>query len=337
MVTGETSYINDFANLPKELAIKPQSSEFQLALIDMNLYCDNFPLETSEDKVSKIKPSAPENKSISSQPVTNDTKMSESNVDNEDEPKSVQKKKTKVKRIKTPTTPKVEKTIKIINEDDAIFDKANTLFDLKCASEGQDFPTTSTPVGNQANSEQVLDSAAIDKLDEEHTQLALSELKPLVTKALKSSQSYVTIGTTSCLMGKATLNNEFKASSLPSSSTVKYVIPETSSSDKILNMERILGYKGGPAVLLYDTRMLLLATGPLLIMIDLDKANSTWPTHGLWRAFKPTPSSQQKGTGYRQSFLRGHVNEICSVEVSRLLIILGIYTLLIVLQTSLGL
>jgi hypothetical protein len=35
-------------------------------------------------------------------------------------------------------------------------------------------------------------------------------------------------------------------------STVKYVVPDTLASDRLLQMERLLGYSGGPAVLLYE-------------------------------------------------------------------------------------
>jgi len=37
-------------------------------------------------------------------------------------------------------------------------------------------------------------------------------------------------------------------------STLRYYIPETVSTDRICTLERILGYAGGPAVLLYESK-----------------------------------------------------------------------------------
>ena len=37
--------------------------------------------------------------------------------------------------------------------------------------------------------------------------------------------------------------------------SLRYFIPETISSDRILSLERLLGYTGGPAVLLYDSKL----------------------------------------------------------------------------------
>lgn len=35
-------------------------------------------------------------------------------------------------------------------------------------------------------------------------------------------------------------------------STVKYMVPETQPADRLLQLERLLGYNGGPACLLYE-------------------------------------------------------------------------------------
>jgi len=37
-------------------------------------------------------------------------------------------------------------------------------------------------------------------------------------------------------------------------STLRYYIPETVSTDRIFTLERILGYTGGPAVILYESK-----------------------------------------------------------------------------------
>eukprot|EP01032_Pedospumella_encystans_P017145 gene17145-19547_t len=103
---------------------------------------------------------------------------------------------------------------------------------------------------------------------------------------------------------------------------VKYTIPETLPGDRVLQLERLLGYSGGPAVLLYEGRMLLLATGSLLVMVDLDKEDRPVPTNGLFRAFKSVTSlgtsvaGSDRELGFKQSFLRGHAHPIGLIEVS---------------------
>lgn len=114
--------------------------------------------------------------------------------------------------------------------------------------------------------------------------------------------------------------------------TVRYNVPDVPTSDKLLCLERLLGYNGGAAVLLFGGQMLLYATGPLIVMIDIsDKDGSSDAaaarTGGLWRAFGPGSSSSSSCSnhpvaslsypeGYRQAFLRGHSNHVGIIEVS---------------------
>ena len=66
------------------------------------------------------------------------------------------------------------------------------------------------------------------------------------------------------------------------------VVPETKNSEKILQLERVLGYSGGPALLLYDGKMLVTASGSLLVLIDTQGTAgvASAETPGLWRYFR---------------------------------------------------
>jgi hypothetical protein len=70
--------------------------------------------------------------------------------------------------------------------------------------------------------------------------------------------------------------------------------------------------------------MLLLATGPLLIMIDLDREGKHLPKFGMFRAFRSvsgtgtSASCGDRALGFKQSFLRGHTNPVGLIEVGTL-------------------
>ena len=69
--------------------------------------------------------------------------------------------------------------------------------------------------------------------------------------------------------------------------------------------------------------MLLLSTGALLIMIDLDREGKALPKFGLFRAFRSVSGAaaaavglaDPPNVGFKQSFLRGHTNPIGLIEV----------------------
>ena len=67
--------------------------------------------------------------------------------------------------------------------------------------------------------------------------------------------------------------------------------------------------------------MLLLATGSLLVMVDLDRESKPVPKNGLFRAFRSittlgtSVAANDKALGFKQSFLRGHRNPIGLIEV----------------------
>ena len=70
--------------------------------------------------------------------------------------------------------------------------------------------------------------------------------------------------------------------------TVHPAVPETKNSEKILQLERVLNYSGGPCLLLYGGTMIVIASGSLLVLIDTQGtagvANADTP--GLWRHFR---------------------------------------------------
>lgn len=129
------------------------------------------------------------------------------------------------------------------------------------------------------------------------------------------------------------------------SSTLSSSSSTTSSSTngKLLTLDHQLNYKGGPAAIIYDGSMLVYATGPQVVLIDLIshtlKDNQTRPTNGFWKAFHykyhNNPSLQQIKFNnrendenndenidenvinpYPQAFLKGHTNNINQIKVS---------------------
>ena len=137
----------------------------------------------------------------------------------------------------------------------------------------------------------------------------LSQALSTPRHTLKAS-SFATPSTVG-LVGAAT------TTTLGSAGIVRYQVPEVSPSDRLLSLERLLGYNGGPSVLLYEGRMLLLATHSLLVMIDLqsDVCLTSPTSHGLWKAFRNAVSSSTTG-GFRQAILRGHSAPVTIIEVS---------------------
>lgn len=82
--------------------------------------------------------------------------------------------------------------------------------------------------------------------------------------------------------------------------------------ENLLRLDRVLGYNGGPVVLLYNGRMMVFAVGVAIAMVDL-KSHIPKPQFGLWKAFAPNPGSV--GEHSHQSFLKGHSENISLIEV----------------------
>eukprot|EP01033_Poteriospumella_lacustris_P008843 gene8843-6368_t len=76
------------------------------------------------------------------------------------------------------------------------------------------------------------------------------------------------------------------------------------SNERVVSMEMVMGYRAGPAALVYNSRMLVHAVGSFLVVTDLDRnsgsAGYEKPSFGLWK-----------------TLLKGHANDIGLVEVSR--------------------
>ena len=105
----------------------------------------------------------------------------------------------------------------------------------------------------------------------------------------------------------------------PSGSIVRPTIPETSLVDRVLSLERILGYSGGSSLLLYDGKMIVVSSGSLIVLIDVDGTahqHMQLEAPGLWRAFKNANYTSAINDKYKQAFLRGHNNNITLLEVS---------------------
>ena len=116
----------------------------------------------------------------------------------------------------------------------------------------------------------------------------------------------------------------------------RHGIPDTASHQKVLSLQRLLHYSGGPSLLLYDGKMIVQASGRHLVLVDVEgKAEveinrAAVGNAGLWRAFGNQTSgvgvkddlgelsSQLSVEGYRQAFLKGHSRTIGLLEVRSL-------------------
>lgn len=120
----------------------------------------------------------------------------------------------------------------------------------------------------------------------------------------------------------------------PPSSIVKQCIPETDPADRVLALDRIMGYAGGPSLLLYDAKLLVITCDSLIVLIDIDGLAPTYlqdQQHpGLWKAFKShnytsstsgnaditSAISNSSSNINKQAFLKGHSGAIGILEVS---------------------
>lgn len=86
--------------------------------------------------------------------------------------------------------------------------------------------------------------------------------------------------------------------------------PAVRFMEHTLQLDRILGYSGGPLVLLYDGEMLVFAAGCSIVMINL-RDDGIVHSDGLWKAFNSTP-----GGSLKQGFLKGHSEAVTLLQVS---------------------
>lgn len=89
------------------------------------------------------------------------------------------------------------------------------------------------------------------------------------------------------------------------------------------SQEHIIGYHGGPAVLIYSNRMLLFGFGSNLVMTDL-LSQDILPQHGIWKGFVTDTSNN-----HRQSTLKGHSQTISHIEVFYIVLLFSFPFLLI--------
>ena len=127
---------------------------------------------------------------------------------------------------------------------------------------------------------------------------------------------------------------------------LKPSIPDTKPHERVLQMERVMSYSGGPSLVLYQGKLLVIASASLLVLIDVEGsagcADRSNP--GLWRIFKSfhqgvLAEAGGEGTdrdkayigriegergiqtskavlGCEQAFLRGHTAAIGLLELS---------------------
>lgn len=101
-------------------------------------------------------------------------------------------------------------------------------------------------------------------------------------------------------------------------------LQETLAEDRILSLDRMLQYAGGPSLLLYQGLMLVVASGPILVLIDVRSAARdvlrSSPTPGFWKAFSDiSPQAGRPDTApdaVQQACLRGHTSDIGILKVS---------------------
>lgn len=87
----------------------------------------------------------------------------------------------------------------------------------------------------------------------------------------------------------------------------------------VLSLEHVSGYNGSPSALLYNGTMAVVASGALLILIDLDSegVQKKTPNFGFWRYFRSVDATVASPSGgYRQAFIKGSHSSIHILEVS---------------------
>lgn len=89
---------------------------------------------------------------------------------------------------------------------------------------------------------------------------------------------------------------------------------KTLSLERVFNVSSLIGYQGGPMVLLYNSSLLVYGCGYQLVLTKLkeEKENSL---RGLWKAF---PKTEENGLKFQQAFLKGHNGNISLLQVSLL-------------------
>lgn len=92
-------------------------------------------------------------------------------------------------------------------------------------------------------------------------------------------------------------------------------------STTFMKQDKTLNYRGGPAALIYSNRLLIYSSNSQITMLDLEKNPLNIPKTGLWKAFKMNSKIQDGNSFYRQSFLKGHNNNVKFLEVLYLYII----------------
>lgn len=95
----------------------------------------------------------------------------------------------------------------------------------------------------------------------------------------------------------------------------------TQQLQSVIQLEHVNSYTGGPAVLLYGGSMMALASGSLIVLIDLcstDANRPATPSTGFWRYFHASTSGAGLGNsgGFQQTYLRGHASSIGIIEQS---------------------
>ena len=107
--------------------------------------------------------------------------------------------------------------------------------------------------------------------------------------------------------------------STPASSrgtALKIKVPETAESDKCLSLDRILHYDGGPAVLVEGGGLAIHASGPILVVSEIQNNPSSERMAsgaGLWALFS---ADRNAGSHNRHAFLHGHSQPVCHIKVS---------------------
>ena len=163
----------------------------------------------------------------------------------------------------------------------------------------------------------------------------------LINNVMSSSQSIFDIMTSDDKLRRSPPPKTPHSSVVMTGAFLRPSVPDTKPHERLLKMERVMSYSGGPSLLLHQGKLLVIASAALLVLIDTEGSASgaDRSNPGFWRNFKSFSQWSETGSdrgeqdkdgadrplsggepkallGCEQAFLKGHTASIGLLELS---------------------